>query len=160
MQINWQTALSKVQAEALDTFMKNNAYSIAFERQDLVGLVHDESLRDTMIELHNYAGIAVVMMDEANALKNIAPGTDPDTDPGTDLASDLAYEMETVSLRENDYDSINVVNIRTFESQSSPGQYHTTKRLCNGYKCSCLGFGYRNWCSHCETMKSTHELIL
>lgn len=146
MQINWQTALSKVQAEALDTFMKNNAYSIAFERQDLVGLVHDESLRDTMIELHNYAGIAVVMMDEANALKNIA--------------SDLAYEMETVSLRENDYDSINVVNIRTFESQSSPGQYHTTKRLCNGYKCSCLGFGYRNWCSHCETMKSTHELIL
>ena len=66
-------------------FVKKNAdYGNAFERHGLVGvvmragdklarleqissrgiqLVDDESLRDTLMDLHNYAGMAVAMMD-------------------------------------------------------------------------------------------------
>ena len=85
---NWPVALSKVQAEALGLFVKkNNDYGNAFERHGLVGvvmragdklarleqvsshkiaLVDDESLRDTLIDLHNYAGLAVALLDNEN----------------------------------------------------------------------------------------------
>jgi hypothetical protein len=35
-----------------------------------VRLVDDESLRDTLIDLHNYAAMAVMLLDENKALGN------------------------------------------------------------------------------------------
>ena len=35
-----------------------------------VRLVDDESLRDTLIDLHNYAAMAVMLLDENKALRN------------------------------------------------------------------------------------------
>lgn len=155
MHKNLSTALSLVQKEALNIFINNNndQYYNTLEREGLNGVVesiklchittvNNENLRETLLNLHNYAGLAVVMMDhEANMSKNA----------GIELTS----VMNAVSLNNNDCD-INLLeyalDTRLFESHSSPGQYHTTKRLRDGFKCSCLGYEYRNWCSHCEKM--------
>ncbi len=78
--------LSKVQNEALELFKKkNHDYGDAFADYDVVGvlvrlgdkvkrcqsisktgikLVDNESLRDTLIDLHNYAAMAIMLIDE------------------------------------------------------------------------------------------------
>ena len=78
--------LSKVQKEALELFRKKNAdYGDSFATYGAVGvivrmgdkisrltsvtnngvnLVNDESIRDTLIDLHNYSAMAVMLMDE------------------------------------------------------------------------------------------------
>ena len=78
--------MEKVQKEALDIFVKKNAdYGDAFAKHGIVGvlvrmddkiqrginiskngvsLVKDESLRDTLLDLHNYAAMAIMLMDE------------------------------------------------------------------------------------------------
>ena len=78
--------MEKVQKEALDIFVKKNAdYGDAFAKHGVVGvlvrmddkiqrginiskngvsLVKDESLRDTLLDLHNYAAMAIMLMDE------------------------------------------------------------------------------------------------
>jgi len=78
--------LSNVQEEALNLFKRKNAdYGDAFATYGAVGvivrmgdkisrlssitktkieLVNDESIRDTLIDLHNYSAMAVMLMDE------------------------------------------------------------------------------------------------
>ena len=78
-----------VQQEGLDLFLrKNEDYGDAFADYGVVGvlvrmgdkirrlqsitcsgvtLVSDESLRDTLIDLHNYAAMGVLLMDERDA---------------------------------------------------------------------------------------------
>jgi len=78
--------LQKVQSEALTLFQKKNKdYGDAFANYGTIGvlvrlsdkisrtvsiskssvtLVDDESLRDTLIDLHNYAAMAIMLMDE------------------------------------------------------------------------------------------------
>ena len=84
--------LKIVQNEGLELFRKKNQdYGDAFATYGTVGvlvrigdkiqrlqsitnkgitLVEDERLRDTLIDLHNYAGMAVMLMDENNNLNN------------------------------------------------------------------------------------------
>ena len=79
--------LSAVQQEGLELFRrKNQDYGDAFSQYGIVGilvrlgdkiarcqnisskgitLVDDEKLRDTLIDLHNYAGMAVMLLDES-----------------------------------------------------------------------------------------------
>tara|TARA_B100000902_G_scaffold399910_1_gene473535 strand:- start:3309 stop:3851 length:543 start_codon:yes stop_codon:yes gene_type:complete len=78
--------LSKVQDEALELFKKkNHDYGDAFADYDVVGvivrlgdkvkrcqsisktgiqLVDSEKMRDTLIDMHNYAAMAIMLMDE------------------------------------------------------------------------------------------------
>lgn len=78
--------LKMVHAEALTLFQKKNKdYGDAFANFGTIGvlvrlsdkisravsiskssvtLVNDESLRDTLIDLHNYAAMAIMLMDE------------------------------------------------------------------------------------------------
>ena len=80
--------LSQVQKEALELFSKKNAdYGDAFATYGPVGVivrmgdkiqrlmsiskkgiqfVDNESIRDTLIDLHNYSAMAVMLMDENN----------------------------------------------------------------------------------------------
>jgi hypothetical protein len=80
---------SLVQSEGLELFKKKNAdYGDAFANYGSVGvivrmgdkiqrlvsvsnrqisLVDNESLRDTLIDLHNYAAMAIMLLDENNA---------------------------------------------------------------------------------------------
>ena len=89
--------LKIVQKEGLDLFTKKNQdYGDAFATYGTVGvlvrigdkiqrlqsitnkgitLVEDERLRDTLIDLHNYAGMAVMLMDENE--KNLNNGIIP-----------------------------------------------------------------------------------
>ena len=80
--------LVKIQSEALELFKRKNAdYGDAFARYGLVGvlirmedklqrlvsvtnkginLVSDEGLKDTLIDLHNYSAMALMLIDEKN----------------------------------------------------------------------------------------------
>ena len=80
--------MSAVQSEALELFSKKNAdYGDAFAtygpigvivrmgdkinrlvsiNQNGVTLVDSESVRDTLIDLHNYAAMAIMLLDEKN----------------------------------------------------------------------------------------------
>lgn len=78
--------LQKVQSEGLELFKKKNAdYGDAFSKYGVVGvlmriedkiqralsitknginMVNDEGIRDTLIDLHNYAAMALMLIDE------------------------------------------------------------------------------------------------
>jgi hypothetical protein len=78
--------MEKVQQEGLELFTKKNAdYGDAFAKYGVIGvlmriedkiqralsitqsgvnLVQDEGIRDTMIDLHNYAAMAIMLLDE------------------------------------------------------------------------------------------------
>ena len=92
--------LEAVQAEALALFRRKNAdYGDAFAKHGSVGvlvrledklarfttltrhgvtLVPSESVRDTLIDMHNYAAMAVMLLDEAERA-TIDGGTEPNT---------------------------------------------------------------------------------
>ena len=78
--------MKKIQSEALELFTKKNAdYGDAFAKYGVIGvlmriedklqrsmsitkngvnLVNDEGIRDTLIDLHNYAAMALMLIDE------------------------------------------------------------------------------------------------
>ncbi len=78
--------LEKIQKECLELFKRKNAdYGDAFAKYGIIGvmmrmedkmqrclsitkngvnLVSDEGLRDTLLDLHNYAPMALMLMDE------------------------------------------------------------------------------------------------
>jgi len=78
--------MKKIQKEGLELFTKKNAdYGDAFAKYGIIGvlmriedklqrsmsitksgvnLVNDEGIRDTLIDLHNYAAMALILMDE------------------------------------------------------------------------------------------------
>lgn len=79
------TQLRKIQDECLEVFKKKNAdYGDAFAKYGTIGVivrigdkisrlstisknkieVKDESLRDTLLDLHNYAAMALMCLDE------------------------------------------------------------------------------------------------
>tara|TARA_B100000035_G_scaffold315467_1_gene336611 strand:- start:2894 stop:3226 length:333 start_codon:yes stop_codon:yes gene_type:complete len=88
-----ETQMNAVQQEAFKLFMKKNAdYGDAFANYGPVGVivrmgdkiqrlqnitkngvnfVENESIRDTLIDLHNYAAMAVMLMDEKQKEENI-----------------------------------------------------------------------------------------
>jgi hypothetical protein len=81
-----QEQMERIQKEALNIFIKKNAdYGDAFAKYGIVGvlvrmddkiqrginitknkisLVEDESIRDTLLDLHNYAAMAIMLLDE------------------------------------------------------------------------------------------------
>jgi hypothetical protein len=78
--------MKQVQSEALELFEKKNAdYGDAFAKYGVIGvlmriedklqrsmsitkngvnLITDEGIRDTLLDLHNYAAMALLLMDE------------------------------------------------------------------------------------------------
>jgi len=78
--------MKKIQTEALDLFTKKNIdYGDAFAKYGVIGvlmrmedklhrsmsitkngvnLINDEGLRDTLIDLHNYSAMALMLLDE------------------------------------------------------------------------------------------------
>lgn len=78
--------LQKIQTEALELFAKKNAdYGDAFAKYGIIGvlmriedklqrivsitkngvnLVNDEGIKDTLLDLHNYAAMALMLFDE------------------------------------------------------------------------------------------------
>jgi hypothetical protein len=85
--------LANVQSQCLELFTRKNAdYGDAFAKYGLIGvlmriedkiqrcisitknginLVSDEGLRDTLLDLHNYAAMATMLYDENNLNSNL-----------------------------------------------------------------------------------------
>lgn len=83
--------LKQIQNEALELFIKKNAdYGDAFAKFGVIGvlmriedkiqrslsitknginLIKDEGLKDTMIDLHNYSAMAMMLLDENKDIK-------------------------------------------------------------------------------------------
>ena len=84
--MNREEQMIQVQKEALQLFIKKNIdYGDSFAKYGVIGvimriqdklqrymsitkngvnLINDESLRDTLIDLHNYAAMAIMLIDE------------------------------------------------------------------------------------------------
>ena len=96
------TQMMEIQSKALELFTKKNAdYGDAFAKYGLIGvliriqdkiqralsitlnninLVEDEGIADTMIDLHNYAAMALMLMEEGKADKYDEEATNSDND--------------------------------------------------------------------------------
>jgi hypothetical protein len=86
LQVDRVDQMKKVQKEALDLFTRKNIdYGDAFAKYGVIGvlmriedklqrslsitkngvnLIKDEGIRDTLIDLHNYAAMAILLLDE------------------------------------------------------------------------------------------------
>jgi hypothetical protein len=86
LQMNRVEQMKKIQSEALELFTKKNIdYGDAFAKYGVIGvlmriedklqrsmsitkngvnLISDEGIRDTLIDLHNYAAMALMLLDE------------------------------------------------------------------------------------------------
>jgi len=89
------TQMQLVQNEALELFKKKNSdYGDAFASYGVIGvlvrmgdkisrlqsisnknitLINTESLRDTLIDLHNYSAMAIMLLDEKNTTPKAPP---------------------------------------------------------------------------------------
>ena len=88
--------MKQIQAEGLELFIKKNAdYGSSYKQYGLIGVlvrlqdkinralhithhgihVKDESLRDTLIDLHNYAAMALMESEPTVPIQN--PGSEP-----------------------------------------------------------------------------------
>jgi hypothetical protein len=90
--------MKNIQSTALDLFMKKNTdYGDAFSKYGIIGLliriqdkiqralsitsnninlVEDESMSDTMLDLHNYAAMALMLMEEGKSDNCVGVTTD------------------------------------------------------------------------------------
>ena len=81
-----------IQKDGLDLFIKKNSdYGDAFAKYGVIGvlmriedkiqralsiskkgitMVNDEGIKDTLIDLHNYAGMALMLMEESTSINN------------------------------------------------------------------------------------------
>jgi len=95
--VNRVEQMKKIQGEALELFTKkNNDYGDAFAKYGPVGvlmrmedklhrymsitkkgvnLVNDEGIRDTLIDLHNYSAMALMLLDEEENLGSPQPSS-------------------------------------------------------------------------------------
>ena len=95
--INRVEQMKKIQSEALELFTKkNNDYGDAFAKYGPIGvlmrmedklhrymsitrnginLVNDEGIRDTLIDLHNYSAMALMLLDEEENLGSPQPSS-------------------------------------------------------------------------------------
>jgi len=84
--MNREEQMKKIQNEALNLFIKKNTdYGDAFAKYGVIGvlmriedklqrsmsitkngvnLIKDEGIRDTLIDLHNYSAMALMLLDE------------------------------------------------------------------------------------------------
>ena len=98
MSVDRIAQMAKVQNEALELFTRKNAdYGDAFANYGSIGvivrmgdkiqrlvsvtnrnvsLINTESLRDTLIDLHNYAAMAIMLIDENNQKNDLILNSD------------------------------------------------------------------------------------
>jgi hypothetical protein len=98
--------MAKVQSEGLELFKKKNSdYGDAFASYGVIGvlvrmgdkilraqsitnssiaLVNSETLRDTLIDLHNYSAMAIMLLDEERETNNMQPPPPPPPSPQTE----------------------------------------------------------------------------
>ena len=102
--------MKKIQAEGLELFIRKNAdYGDSYKQYGLIGVlvrlqdkinrclnitkngisVKDESLRDTLIDLHNYAAMALMESDQNPRVPNLPVRTYSSDPPSSEGSKDL-----------------------------------------------------------------------
>tara|TARA_Y100000389_G_scaffold205055_1_gene262506 strand:+ start:903 stop:1394 length:492 start_codon:yes stop_codon:yes gene_type:complete len=154
--------LIKIQSEGLELFIKKNKdYGDAFANSGSIGvlvrigdkisrlqnitknsinLVSDESCRDTLIDLHNYAAMAIMLLDENNETTKNKEEEIKEDEKSKDYFPSVTIPIQNIWWEESKTDS----NI----------SYKVTKYQDGNYNCTCLGFKYRGWCNHLEKYKN------
>lgn len=157
--------LKTVQAEALELFKKkNHDYGDAFADYDVVGvlvrlgdkvkrcqsisktgiqLVNGEKMRDTLIDMHNYAAMAIMLMDEKN-----------DSKETEDMDDELVLEDNVEYCSTNKGYNL----VQKWEIMGDNGKkYIRETYLCNNSNeyiltCNCPSFMYggKKTCKHIE----------
>jgi hypothetical protein len=119
MSFNRVEQMTEVKKEALELFKKKNAdYGDSFATYGPIGVivrmqdkinrlvsvskknvsfVKDESLRDTLIDLHNYSAMAIMLMDEKNESNFI---------PIKEEVTNEIGQSKNVSFEKDDMDSL------------------------------------------------------
>lgn len=148
-----------VQQEGLELFTrKNRDYGDAFADYGVVGvlvrmgdkirrlqnisttgvtLVEDESFRDTLIDLHNYAAMAVLLLDSDENMDSVAEKKD---------------EVEAVNVIVNESGS-HAKHTWRVPSASVKEEYEVVQYHDGTMSCTCKGFEYHGWCHHCIRKK-------
>lgn len=154
-----------VQEEGLELFTrKNKDYGDAFADYGVVGvlvrmgdkirrlqnisntgvtLVHDESFRDTLIDLHNYAAMAVLLMDS-----------------NSNMVSTSSEEVES----DDDDEIVNEEGSKARHvwwvpsSTTSNTNYEVVKYEDGSMSCTCKGFEHHGWCKHCSDKHAVEEV--
>ena len=158
----------KIQLEGYNLFMKKNKdYGDAYKKHGVIGIlirmgdkldrfqnitnnqisyVNSESLRDTLIDLHNYAAMGIMELDSAEAYNK-----EPDTCKlkrkyDSDLDSDLDSQ--------NNNDSQDNIISKKFKSKTYSNKTYTTSYNISTRTivCNCPGFMWRQKCSHCDIL--------
>jgi hypothetical protein len=132
--MNRPAQLARIQKQAFDLFVKKNAdYGDAFATYGAVGvivrmgdkisrlssisntnitLVNDESLRDTLMDLHNYSAMALMLLDE----KELA---NPSSSSSSTSATAMSTPSQVVSSLTH-----HKQNHETAQTQSVTDKYH------------------------------------
>lgn len=147
-----------VQHEGRELFERKNAdYGNAFEKYGMIGvlvrlgdkimraqsitsrsvtLVSDEKLRDTLVDLQNYATLAVALLDAQSA----------STEVYVSETEDEECEDANIAPKEEP------THTRWFPSESKHNVQYTCTRKGDKYDCTCPGFRWRDWCKHTDIM--------
>ena len=156
--------LQTVQNEALELFRKKNAdYGDAFATYGTVGilvrlgdkihrlqsitskginLVEDERLRDTLIDLHNYAAMGIMLLDS-------------DDTKSSPAAEDIPQPVSLLSPKQN-------ICLENWNVTGSSGNEYVMKRFKNSsggwvITCSCPSYEFSNFT--CKTCKHVKEYL-
>ncbi len=154
-----------VQQEGLELFKRKNAdYGNAFEKYGTIGvlvrigdkimraqsitsrsvvLVSDEKLRDTLVDLQNYAALSVALLDAAPMSTQVSASESDD-----EICEDAIIALEEEST-----------HTRWFASESKNGVEYICTRKGNEYNCNCPGFQWRGWCKHADIMHKEFNMI-
>lgn len=154
----------KIQLEGYNLFMKKNKdYGDAYKKHGVIGIlirmgdkldrfqnitnnqisyVNSESLRDTLIDLHNYAAMGIMELDSAEAYNK-----EPDT-------CKLKRKYDSESDSQNNNDSQDNIISKKFKSKTYSNKTYTTSYNISTRTivCNCPGFIWRQKCSHCELL--------
>ena len=148
----------KIQLEGYNLFMKKNKdYGDAYKKHGLIGIlirmgdkldrfqnitnnqisyVNSESLRDTLIDLHNYAAMGIMELDSAKN-NNKTPTT-----------------CKLKRKYDSDLDSQDNIISKKFKSKTYNDKIYTTTYNISTKTivCNCPGFMWRQKCSHCNIL--------
>ena len=192
MALNRVVQLKKVQDEARELFnRKNHDYGDAFAEYDVVGvlvrlgdkvkrcqsiskhgiqLVDGEKLRDTLIDMHNYAAMAIMLLDEVD---NRGYDTcDEHEDSDRDLDEDLNEDSDLV-LEENEPPSLihkteTGAMLCQWKIIGDSGkvyhreQYYDTdvRRLINTCSCPSFKWNEKKVCKHITQLNHYRPMII
>ena len=114
--------MKQIQAEGLKLFIKKNAdYGNSYKQYGLIGVlvrlqdkinrclnitkngihVHDESLRDTLIDLHNYAAMALMESESEPTVPNLPKTCEPIRSYSSEPSSEAPKKVSNVRTSES-----------------------------------------------------------